>query len=341
MPTERTGLAFSSRQDSTDEELIAVAQRADALGYDTFFTGESWGRDAFTILTMLACHTEKLRLGTGIVTVFSRTPAMIAQSVASLDQISKGRATLGLGTSGRIVIEDWHGVGFKRPLQRTREYIEIIQQALAGSRVNHDGEIFQLARFRMATAPVQEKVPIFLASLGPRNLALTGQLADGWLPVWTHRGQLPEMKGAVSESAEQAGRSINQITVAPQILCYVTDEPEELARAEANVRGHMAYYVGGMGTYYFNLFCRYGYESEAGAIRTAWAEGDRGRAASLVTEDMLDNIAVLGDVSACRRKLQGFRDAGADMPVVAFPHGSSERAIMRTLEALAPGSGEA
>ena len=103
----------------------------------------------------------------------------------------------------------------------------------------------------------------------------------------------------------------------------------------------MAYYVGGMGTYYFNLFCRYGYESGAEAIRAAWAEGDRGRAASLVTEDMLDNIAVLGDASACREKLRAFRDAGADMPVVAFPHGSSERAIMRTLEALAPGPGEA
>ena len=111
-------LSYSSRQDTSNEDLITVARRADTLGYDTFWTGESWGRDAFTVLTLVACNTQNLRVGTGIVPVFSRTPALIAQSVASLDLISQGRATLGLGTSGRIVIEDWHGVEYRRPLRR-------------------------------------------------------------------------------------------------------------------------------------------------------------------------------------------------------------------------------
>ena len=143
-----TALFLNSSQNSSDADLISVAQQADSLGFHSLWTGESWGRDAFTFLTMIACHTRSLRLGTGIVTVFSRTPAMIAQSIASLDIISQGRAILGLGTSGRIVIEDWHGLPYQKPLERTGEYIEIIRLALAGEPVNHVGEIFRLNRFR-------------------------------------------------------------------------------------------------------------------------------------------------------------------------------------------------
>ena len=336
LTAERTALAFGSRQDTSNKELISVARQAESWGYDTIFTGESWGRDAITILTMLACYTEKLRLGTGIITVFSRTPALIAQSIASLDIISNGRATLGLGTSGRIVIEDWHGVEFRRPLARTREYIEIIKKALSGKRVDYQGEVFQLGRFRLGASPVQENIPIYVASLGPRNLQLTGELADGWLPVWTHLRDLPTMKGMVTDSADWEGRDLTGFTVAPQILCCATDDGDELAQAEASVRGHMAYYVGGMGSYYFNLFCRYGYEDEALNIRAAWADGDRARAAALITDDMVENIAILGNADSCRAKLQAFREAGADMPVVAFPHGASQDAVLRTLEALAP-----
>ena len=333
---ERTALAFGSRQDSANEELVAVAQHADRLGYDTFFTGESWGRDAFTLLTMVACHTERLRVGTGIVTVFSRTPSLIAQSIASLDIISGGRATLGLGTSGRIVIEDWHGVEFRRPLARTREYIEIIRTALSGQAVNHSGTFYNLKRFRMQVSPVQEKVPIYVASLGPRNLELTGELADGWLPVWTHLRNLPDLKETVVSAAARAGRDGSRITVAPQILCYAADDAGELERAEREVRGHMAYYIGGMGSYYYDLFCRYGYQTECQAVREAWANRDREAAAGAVTDDMVDNIAVLGDSATCRAKLERFRANGADMPVVAFPHGATLEAIQRTLEALAP-----
>ena len=334
---ERTALAFGSRQDTGNAELIAVAQQADALGYDTFFTGESWGRDAFTLLTMVACHTQRLRVATGIVTVFSRTPALIAQSIASLDVISEGRATLGLGTSGRIVIEDWHGVEFRRPLARTREYIEIIKAALSGGPVNHQGPFYELKRFRMQVSPVQENIPIYVASLGPRNLELTGELADGWLPVWTHLRHLPDLKETVVSAAARAGRDGNEITVAPQILCYAATDSEELERAQREVRGHMAYYIGGMGSYYYDLFCRYGYQRECGAIREAWANRDRGAAAAVVTDDMVDNIAVLGDAATCRAKLERFRRNGADMPVVAFPHGAGLEAIQRTLDALASG----
>jgi coenzyme F420-dependent oxidoreductase len=318
------------------EEIVSLAQLADRLGYASVWIGESWGRDAFTLLTMIACHTSKVHLATGIVPVYSRTPALLAQTVASLDAISNGRAILGLGTSGRLVIEQWHGEKFDRPLQRTREYIEIIRMALAGERVNYEGHFYQVQRFRMATEPVQERLPIYVASLGPRNLELTGQLADGWLPTWVDVLRLPEMTQQVVQPALAAGRSASDVTVAPQVLALASNTEEENAHARNLARAHMAYYVGGMGTYYNDLFRRYGYVEESARVREAWEAGDRERAAQSITDEMLDNITIIGDRDDCLRKVEKYRQAGADMPVLAFPHGASIEAMERTLEALAP-----
>ena len=331
-----TGLFIHNSPDISNAEMISVAQRADSLGYHSMWTGESWGRDAFTVLTMLACHTRSLRLGTGIVTIFSRTPALIAQSIASLDSISEGRAVLGLGASGRIVIENWHGLPYRKPLARTREYIEIIRQALAGGPVNHQGEFFQLARFRMNAHPVQQQLPIYLATLGPKNLELTGQVADGWLPVWVDCKQLSGLKEQIAKAASKAGRDITDITVAPYIMCYAADTPDEMAEGETRIRSHMAYYIGGMGEYYHALVSRQGYSAQADAVRDAWAAGDRGKAAAAISDAMLENMAVLGSRAECRAKLDRFRSAGADMPILVFPQGSSLPAILRTLEGLAP-----
>ena len=335
-----TALTLSSRDDISDADLVSVAQQAERLGYDTFFTGEAWGRDAFTVLTMIACHTTTLRLGTGIIPVFSRTPGIIAQSIASLDRISNGRATLGLGTSGRIVIEQWHGVPYERPLARTREYMEIIRTALYGRTVDYDGEFFKLSRFRMASPPVQRHVPMYVASLGPRNLALTGELADGWLPIWVDRRRLPEMAGIVAEATLKAGREFFTMTVAPQIMCYVTENGEELAETEKRVRSHMAYYIGGMGQYYYNLFSRSGFQAEADAVRVAWSAGDKGKAAAIIPDDLLENITIIGDAPTCLQRMEQFRRAGADMPVVAFPHGSTLEGMRRTIEVLSPANSE-
>ena len=333
----RTGLTIGTRQDVDDGEIIALATRADELGYDTVWTGEAWGRDVFTVLTMIACHTRNLRVGTGIATVFSRTPALIAQSIASLDIVSRGRAVLGLGASGRRVVEGWHGVSYQRPLERTAEYIRIIRLALSGQRVDFDGRLFQLSRFRLPFTPLRPSIPIFVASLGPRNLALTGEMADGWLPTWVHVDHLAAMKEAVRAGAEAAGRTVDQVSTAPQVLCYVAADADEMDRGRRLLAGHMAYYIGGMGDYYHRLFCRYGYREECDRIREAWQSGDRALAASLVSEDMLEKVAVLGDADECRAKLDAYRAAGADVPVVGFPHGCSSDAALRTLEALAPG----
>ena len=333
---QQIALTFSSRDNNDDSDLIAVAQAADRLGYHSFWTGESWGRDAFTVLTMLACHTERIGLGTGIVTVYSRTPGLIAQSVASLDCISGGRAILGLGSSGRIVIEDWHGVKFDYPVSRTREYIEIVRLALAGERVNYEGRFYQLKRFRMGVAPVQERIPIYIASLGQRNLELTGELADGWLPIWTHCEKLPEVKAPLLAAAVAAGRTGDDVTTAPQILSCASDDEETIANAIRQARAHMAFYIGGMGRYYYDLFCRYGYQEEGDAVRRAWAEGDRGAAAAAITDEMVDSITAIGSPNECRRKMERFRANGVDLPLVAFPHGTERETMLGTLEALAP-----
>lgn len=335
----QTALQFNPYRTGSDgaaQDLMLVARLADDLGYHTFFAGEAWGMDAITVLTAVACHTSKLRVGTAILPVFSRTPALIAQSIASLDLISNGRATLGLGTSGRIVIEDWHGLPFRHPLRRTEEYIQIIRQALSGGQVNFDGDFFKLSRFRLGVPPIQTNVPIYLASLGPKNLELTGRLADGWLPIWLHRDKLSELKEPIVQAASRAGRAMADITVAPQIMCYAAESAQELAEVEGKVRSHMAYYIGGMGTYYYDLFCRSGFQSEADAVREAWAIRDRGRAAEAISSQMLDGIAVLGDAETCRSRLERFRSAGADMPVITFPNGSTLAGIQRTIEALAP-----
>ena len=333
---QRIALTFSSRDNNDDSDLIAVAQAADRLGYDSFWTGESWGRDAFTVLTMLACNTERIKLGTGIVTVYSRTPGLIAQSIASLDCISGGRAILGLGTSGRIVIEDWHGVKFDYPVSRTREYIDIVRLALSGDRVNYEGRFYQLKRFRMGVAPVQKQIPIYVASLGQRNLELTGELADGWLPIWTHSEKLSDLKTPILSAAEAAGRPADAVTTAPQILSCASDDEETVDSAIRQARAHMAFYIGGMGQYYYDLFCRYGYRDEGDAVRRAWSEGDRAAAALAITDDMVDHITAIGTPVECRRKMERFRANGVDMPIVAFPHGTERDTMLGTLEALAP-----
>ena len=217
---EQIGFFLNASRETSDEDLIALAKQADNLGYHSFWTGESWGRDAFTVLTMVACHTENLRLGTGIVTTYSRTPALIAQTIASLDILSNGRAILGLGSSGKVVVEGWHGIPFDSPLARTREYIEIIRKALSGGRVDHHGKFYQMERFRMISPPVQKKLPIYIASLGQKNLELVGEHADGCLPVWVNRERFPELRERIGIGTAKSGRSASEVTIAPYIFCY-------------------------------------------------------------------------------------------------------------------------
>jgi coenzyme F420-dependent oxidoreductase len=328
----RIGLTLPRTEDVPRREIVEIVQQAEALGYDSVWVGESWGREGFTWLTQLACHTHNIKLATGITPVYSRSPALIAQTVASLDEISEGRAILGLGTSGPIVIENWHGVPFERPLRRTREYIEIVRLVLSGERVNYKGEIFQLKGFRLPFSPPRPLVPIYVASLGPQNLRLTGELADGWLPIYLEVGHLPRFQQELALGAQKAGRALSAIDVAPYILACVSADVEA---ARALVRAHLAYYVGGMGTFYANLIANYGFEDAVQRIREAWGQGDRRAAAGHVSDDMVSRLAICGSPPEGRAQLERYRAAGVTLPIVSFAHGASRDMIQQTLAGLA------
>ena len=328
----RIGLTLPRTEDLPRQEIIEVVRQAEALGYDSVWVGESWGRDGFTWLTQLACHTSRIKLASGIATVYSRSPALIAQTVASLDEISAGRVILGLGTSGPIVIENWHGIPFDRPLRRTREYIEIIRLILRGERVNYQGDIFQLKGFRLPFAPVRPEIPIYVASLGPQNLRLTGELADGWLPIYLDASHLQDFQRDLARGAEKAGRPLSAVDVAPYILACVSEDVEA---ARGLVRSHLAYYIGGMGTFYANLIARYGFQDEVNRVREAWGKGDRKAAAGQVSDAMVAHMAICGRPNEGRAQLEKYRAAGVTLPIVSFAHGASRDMIRQTLEGLA------
>jgi coenzyme F420-dependent oxidoreductase len=327
----RIGLTLPRSEDLPRKEIVEVVQQAEALGYDSVWVGESWGRDVFTWLAQLACHTSRIKLASGIATVYSRSPALIAQTVASLDEISEGRVILGLGTSGPIVIENWHGVRFDRPLRRTREYIDIIRLILSGERVNYNGEIFALKGFRLPFPPVRSSVPIYVASLGPQNLRLTGELADGWLPIYLDAIHLADFQRDIASGAKKAGRTLDAIDVAPYMLSCVSEDVEA---ARSLVQAHLAYYIGGMGSFYANLIARYGFEDEVGRIREAWGRRDRQSAASQVTDAMVARLAICGSPQEGRAQLGQYRAAGVTLPIVSFTHGASREMIRQTLEGL-------
>ena len=328
----RIGLTLPRTEDVSRQEIVDIVQQAEALGYDSVWVGESWGRDAFTWLTQLACQTHTIKLGSGITPIYSRSPALIAQTVAALDEIAAGRVILGLGTSGPIVIENWHGVPFERPLRRTREYIDIIRLILSGERVNYQGEIFQLKGFRLPFTPPRSAVPIYVASLGPLNLRLTGELADGWLPIYLDPDALPKFQRELALGAQKAGRALTAVEVAPYILACVSEDVEA---ARSLVRAHLAYYIGGMGTFYANLIANYGFEDAVRRIREAWGNKDRHAAARHVTDEMVSHLAICGSPPEGRAQLARYRAAGVTLPIVSFAHGASRDMIRQTLEGLA------
>jgi F420-dependent oxidoreductase-like protein len=292
-----------------------------------------WGRDAFSILGLLASHTKRIKLATGIISVYSRTPAIIAQSVATLDEISDGRIILGLGTSGPAVIENWHGVPYENPLQRTREYVEIIRMILNSERVNYEGEIFKLRNFRLQFKPIKKYVPIFIAAMGSKNIKLTGEIADGWIPFLLPPEHLLNGKKELEAGAEKAGRDVGQIEVSPYIPAAVSQD-ENLAKSA--IKEYIAYYVGGMGTFYHSAMVRYGFQTQADMIVDRWSKGDKSGASNSVTDEMLESLSISGSAETGRSKVAEYIDNGADLPIILFPPKASRDMVRETIEGLAP-----
>ncbi|HZP57314.1 MAG TPA: LLM class flavin-dependent oxidoreductase [Dehalococcoidia bacterium] len=315
------------------EDVVERVKIADDLGVESCWVAEAWGRDAFSMLTQLALATNKIQLGTAIVNVFSRTPAVLAMTFGTLDELSGGRAVIGLGSSGANVIEHWHGVPFEKPATRLREYIEIIDMIMRREKLMYDGKVFHLQRgFTMQFPSFREHIPTYIASITPKSMVQTGEIADGWIPIYWPKDKIKEGVETVMEGARKRGKSRADITVAPSTVMQITDAgSDEQIRMQA--RAPIAFYVGRMGTFYYEMLIRNGFEEEVAKIRAAWEARDAKAAAAAVSDRMLDQTAVVGPLERCAEELDERRALGVDVPLIGMP-GRDAAETGRILEAL-------
>lgn len=294
------------------EKVLQRVQVADEAGVDSVWIAEAWGRDCFTLLTLLAARTKRIRLATGIVNVFSRTPACLAQHFATLDEVSGGRMIAGFGTSGINVIEHFHGVKFEPALTRMRETIEIFNTLLRHEPLHYAGTLFNLQRgFTLRFEPQRKHIPIHLATLNPKALALTASHADGWLPVMIPIDKLSHEIAAMHKLIRDAGRDPSGFEVAaPTGVTVATGQARE--RAEMMHAGTVAFYIGKMGVYYSRQLERFGFDAEVKAVKEAWKDGS-GAAAAAVPPAMRRRLGVSGDVEECRERILEEERAGADL----------------------------
>ncbi|RBI61825.1 TIGR04024 family LLM class F420-dependent oxidoreductase [halophilic archaeon] len=322
-----------SAQPSVDT-LVDLAQRAEELDYGHVWLPETWGRDAVTALTAMAQGTDEVGLGPSIWNVYSRSPALVGQTAATLQEVSDGRFRVGLGPSGPAVVEGWHGSDFDRPLRRTRESIEIIKAVLAGEQVNYDGDVFTLGGFRLRCDPPEDPPGVDAAGMGPKAVELAGRFADGWHATMFTPDGLRERLDDLRRGTDLGDRDPGDVRTTLSLTCCALPDGE---RARDLARQHAAFYVGGMGTYYRDSLARQGYEERAHDIAAAWGSGDKERATELVSDELLDDLGAAGTPERAREELQKFRDVdGLDRVAVSFPRGADLDQVRETMDALAP-----
>jgi F420-dependent oxidoreductase-like protein len=306
---------------TTAEELadnIALAQAAESLGFDTVWAAEAYGSDAVTVLAAVAARTHRIGIGSAVLQIPGRTPAMTAMTAATLDALSAGRFSLGLGVSGPQVSEGWHGVRFGDPLGRTREYVQIVRQALGRRRVTAGGTHFTLPlpdgpgkSLVLALQPVRSEIPIYLAALGPRNLDLTGEIADGWLAIFFDPETAAGSVTRIHDAARAAGRDPADIDICATVPVSVADDPQVAAN---RIRGHAALYIGGMGSAKTNFYHRtateMGYGEQADEVQERFMSRDYAGAGAAVPFDFIDRTSLLGNSERIAQRLARFADGG-------------------------------
>lgn len=300
------------------QDQLEIVQEAERLGYDSVWAAEAYGSDAATVLAWLAAGTTRIRLGSAIFQMPGRTPALTAMTAATIDELSGGRMILGIGSSGPQVAEGWHGQPFARQLQRTREYVAVVRKALARERLEFTGETLQLPlpdgpgkALRLMISPVQERIPIYLAALGPRNTALAGEIADGWLPTFFSPDHVGEFRTLLEEGAARAQRTLEGFDIAPTVQFYVSDNR---AAARDLMRPVLALYIGGMGSrrqnFYNNLVHRYGFEDAARTVQDLYLAGQRQEAAAALPDALIDMVSLCGPAGVVRERIAAYREAG-------------------------------
>ena len=335
----RIGIVADSPTFPGDWNLIREnVQLADGLGYDSVWLGEAWGYELFTSLADLVRITTRMKLGAGVANIFSRSPALVATTAATLDERSGGRMLLGLGTSGPQVVEHWHGAPFSRPLQRTREYVAIIKAILRREPLHFKGEIFSLERgFTIRFKPLREEIPIYLASLGPKNIQLAGEVADGILPVYWPAREYPDLRHQLDEGSAKAGRPAGSVSIAPYLTVEVVLDEADHQAARLRAAAPVAFYVGRMGTFYGEMLTRHGFGEDVAAIVKGWESGHKSAIAA-VSDRLLDATAIVGTADEVVARLREWQALGMDEPLVSMPGGTAEEAAAR-LEALARAAG--
>ena len=336
MSTLKLGLQLGYWGAQPPENLIESCQEAERLGFDSIWTAEAWGSDAFTPLAYIAAHTERVRLGTSVVQLSARTPTATAMATLTLDHLSNGRAILGLGVSGPQVVEGWYGQPFSKPLARTREYIDIVRQVLRREApVTSDGPHYPLPYkgegawglgkpLRSITHPLRPDVPIFMGAEGPKNVALSAEIADGWLPLYYS----PFRQDVYADSL---ANKKDGFEIAQLVICNVSDDLES---ALMPVKAMLGFYIGGMGAkkrnFHMELMSRMGFEAEAHKIQDLFMDGKRAEATAAVPDQFADEISLCGPIDRIKERLDAWRET----PVTSLLIGNRDSETLRTMAEL-------
>src|SRR3954467_5556579 len=302
----------------TAEQQIEVVKEAEAAGYDSVWAAEAYGSDTATVLAWIAAQTETIKIGSAILQIPGRTPAMTAMTAATLDHLSNGRMILGIGSSGPQVAEGWHGQPFARQLRRTREYVEILRTALARERLQYEGEIYTLPipdgpgkALKLMIGTVQERTPIYIAAIGPKNTKLTAEIADGWIPTFFSPEHVGEFRPLLEEGAKKGGKSPADVAITPTVNVCIDDD---IDKARDVMRPYLALYVGGMGSrdknFYNALVRRYGLREAAGEGQDLYLPGKKDEAAAALPAELIDMVALVGPVDRVKERLELYREAG-------------------------------
>lgn len=314
------------------DALVDLGRLAEGSGYDRAWVPETWGRDAVSTIAALGTATSDIGLGSSILPVYSRSPALVGQTAATLQELTEGRLRLGVGPSGPAVIEGWHGRAFDRPLRHTREFVEIVRRVTRGEQLEYDGEVFDLEGFRLRFDP-PEPAPVDVAAMGPKAVELAGRFADGWHALMFTRDGLADRLDDLRRGAGLGGRELDDLRVTLVVTCTALPDGE---RARRLVRQHIAFYLGGMGTFYRDALARQGYSEVAQTVYDAWQAGDRERAVAAIDTDLIDSLAVAGEPAQAREHLASFASLeGVDAVAVSLPRGAHGEEIETTVRELA------